>query len=73
MCPQIWVVKKTVSQDGWTRYELSDGTVINDMSRMFGTQIATATPQPQHRNRNISRHQKQRNTRNSTRTKGIER
>ena len=48
MCPQIWVVKKTVSQDGWTRYELSDGTVINDMSRMFGTQTSTATPQPQY-------------------------
>lgn len=48
MCPQIWVVKKTVSQDGWTRYELSDGTVINDMSRMFGTQMSTTTPQPQY-------------------------
>lgn len=48
MCPQIWVVRKTVSQDGWTRYELSDGTVINDMSRMFCTQMSTATPQPQY-------------------------
>ncbi len=48
MCPQIWVVKKTVSQGGWTRYELSDGTVINDMSRMFSTQMSTAIPQPQY-------------------------
>ena len=48
MCPQIWVVKKTVSQDGWTRYELSDGTIIHDMTRMFGTQMSTATPQPQY-------------------------
>lgn len=46
MCPQIWVVKKTVSQDGWTRYELSDGTVINDMSRMFGTQTSTMQKTP---------------------------
>ena len=65
MCPQVWVVKKTVSQDGWIKYELSDGTVINDMTRMFGHKC-----QQQHRNRNISRHQKQRNTQNSTRTKG---
>lgn len=48
MCPQVWVVKKTVSQYGWTRYELSDGTVINDMTGMFGPQMSTATPQPQY-------------------------
>ena len=42
MCPQIWIGKKTVSQDGWTRYELSDGI----MSRMFGSQTSTMQKTP---------------------------